>query len=244
MDNRQTRTVQMFRRAQVYLDHHSWSPEPPLYKRMREQLATASARIAALSVDQGDRMQRAETKRLAVLRQRLRRERLMPLAKIAKPLLKFAPGTQMIIRVPHARVDTLTLARHGEKVAKALVPHTRLLVSAGYAKDFLAQLRTESRELAALADGYEKQRRRRSIATAAIKREMKRGMDALGVIEGILTAHPSQSEERSAWKWARRVTAKVGRPTDRVLENRSKRNASGSRNVSGSMEEAAGAVIP
>jgi hypothetical protein len=43
-----------------------------------------------------------------------------------KPLLKFAPGTQHVLRVPHARANTETVATHALDLAKALTPHARL----------------------------------------------------------------------------------------------------------------------
>jgi len=224
MDNRQFRTIHMFRRVLECLDHHGIEPEPPLLIRQRQALTKTMGALSELGATQDLATRQARTgSAVQHLRQKLRRERLIPLSRIAKPLLKFAPGTQVVMRVPHARTDTLTLAQHGEKVAQVLSRHTRLLASAGFSKDFLVDLRTESRELAAMAQAHSKSMQRLSRATVEVKRHIKKGMDTVMVADGIILAHTRDASLLAAWRNARRIERKTGRPTDRVLANRKKR---------------------
>ena len=141
----------------------------------------------------------------------------MPLVRIAKPLLKFAPGTEQVLRVPHARAGTATVAMHALNMAKALTPHTKLLTSAGYSRDFIAELTTEAQELAAMTTRADRARQRRSRATAAIRQELKKAMGTVTVIEGILMARavPSDHVTMELWRGARRVHARMGRPPER-----------------------------
>ena len=168
-----------------------------------------SARLIATSALSG-----ADVRKM---RQHMRRNVLMPLVRIAKPLLKFAPGTEHVLRVPHARADTATVAAHALDVAKALAPHAKLLTSAGYSKDFIAELTEDARRLAALSTNADKSRQRLSRATAAMRREITKAMGTVTVIEGILMAHAGPRDRRWAteWRQARRVQARQGRPPKR-----------------------------
>ena len=217
MDNRQQRTLQTFHRILVYLEQHPIEPEPPLLTRMKQSLTTSVARLHQLHVQQHAAnigLSGADVRRM---RQRMRRERLMPLVRIAKPLLKFAPGTGHVLRVPHGRADTATIAMHALDMAKALTPHAKLLTSAGYSKDFVSEFTKEARQLAALATAADKTRQRRSRATAAIRQEIKKAMGTVTVIEGILMTRMSPSDRagQGEWRLARRVQRRAGRPPKR-----------------------------
>jgi hypothetical protein len=217
MDNRQTRTVHTFERILLYLERHPIAPEPPLLTKMKQSLTTSVARLRELHAQQHQANIGLSGAEVRMMRQRMRRELLMPLVRIAKPLLRFAPGTGHVLRVPHARADTATIATHALDMAKALTPHTRLLTSAGYSKDFIAELTKEARRLAALTTAADKTRQRRSRATAAIRREIKKAMGTVTVIEGILmTRTPSNDRAgHGEWRLARRVQGRAGRPPNR-----------------------------
>jgi hypothetical protein len=214
MDNRQHRTVQTFERILIYLERHPVEPEPPLLARMKQSLATSIARLRELQRQQDVASIGVSGADVRKMRQHMRREVLMPLVRIAKPLLKFAPGTAHVLRVPHARADTATIATHVLDMAKALTPHAKLLTSAGYPKDFIAQFTKEARQLAAVTTAADKARQRRSRATAAIRQELKKAMGTVSVIEGILMARvaPSDRVTMQLWRGTRRVQARVGRP--------------------------------
>jgi hypothetical protein len=217
MDNRQRRTVQTFDRILIYLQQHPVQPEPPLLTRMKHSLAGSIARVRELEQQQITANRGIGATDVRGMRLRMRRQVLMPLVRIAKPLLRFAPGTGHVLRVPHARADTATIATHALDLAKALTPHAKLLTSAGYPKDFLAQFTKEARELAAVTAGRDKARQRRSRATAAIRQEIKKAMGTVSVIEGILMTRipPSDRISMDVWRGARRVQGRAGRPPKR-----------------------------
>ncbi|MFN2563528.1 MAG: hypothetical protein ABR499_00785 [Gemmatimonadaceae bacterium] len=217
MDNRQQRTVQTFERILVYLEQHPVEPEPPLLARMKQSLTTSIARLRELQRQQDAANIGVSGADVRKMRQRMRRGVLMPLVRIAKPLLRFAPGTAHVLRVPHARADTATIATHALDMAKALTPHAKLLTSAGYSTDFIVQFTKEARRLAAVTTDADKARQRRSRATAAIRQELEKAMGTVSVIEGILMARvPAGDREAMAlWRGARRVQARAGRPRAR-----------------------------
>lgn len=136
----------------------------------------------------------------------------MPLIRIARPLLKFAPGVERVMRVPHARSDSLTIANAALAMVKMLKPHQKLLVSAGLPTEFLADLRRDAENLAQSARRAEKIRAERSSATAAIARELKEAKKHVTVIEGILMFHGMDEVAQIRWRLSRRVGPKMGRP--------------------------------
>ncbi len=217
MDNRQQRTIETFERILLYLERHPIEPEPPLLTRMKQSLTTSVARLHELRLQQHQANLGLSGETVQIMRQHMRRDLLMPLVRIAKPLLKFAPGTGHVLRVPHARADTATIATHALDMAKALTPHAKLLTSAGYPKDFISELTKEARRLAALTTAADKTRQRRSRATAAIRQEIKKAMGTVSVIEGILMPRLSPRDRvgPGEWRQARRVQGRAGRPPKR-----------------------------
>ena len=122
MENRQQRTIAAFERVLIFLDQYPMTPEPPLLSGMKKSLRASIDRIHKLGGTQYSAMTLGGGK-VAHRRTRLRRERLMPLVRIAKPLLRGAPGTDTVLKVPHARADALTVAEAALAMAKVLKPH-------------------------------------------------------------------------------------------------------------------------
>jgi hypothetical protein len=212
MDNRQERTVAAYKRVLLHLDAHPLSPTPPLLQKTRSQLEAGIRRMEALAQQQHSARLAAQGLPTSDLSRKLRRETMMPLVRVARPLLKFAPGVERVMRVPHARSDARTVATAAMEMAKALKPHQKLLISAGLPNDFLAAMRREAELLVASTKRFENVRRVRSTATAALARELKEARKHVTVIEGILMFHQKDETTAFMWKHQRRVGARIGRP--------------------------------
>jgi hypothetical protein len=215
MEKRQQRTIMAFENVLIYLMQHPVEPEPPLLAGMRKSLRASIDRVRALGTTQMTALDLGggyvEHRRRA-----LRRDRLMPIVRIAKPLLKYAPGAAKVLTVPHARADALTVAGAALEIAKFLKPHRKLLVSAGYPATFLADLQHEARELALGAKQTAAARAARAKATSDIARELRKGMQTVTVIEGLVLLHHGRDKATVRfWKNRRRVGARVGRPPRR-----------------------------
>jgi hypothetical protein len=96
-------------------------------------------------------------------------------------------------------------------MADALIPHARLLRSAGVSKDFLRQMRHEARGLALSAKAAADTRRQRREATATLASELKKGLAIVAVMEGIVQLHGSR-DLLDQWRTYRRIPKKIGRP--------------------------------
>lgn len=221
MEERQARSLRSYRRILELVRNTRLEPTPPLLLRMSTDLERSLKRIGELSAGQyaSRSNPQVQAARVRQMRHELRRGRMLPLVRIAKPLVKFAPGTAAVLKVPHARTDSVTLAAHAQALAKALAPHNRLLVSAGYPKDILATLRAEAAALATAARAAEHSREQLSRTTAQLKREFRKASDTVSVIEGILMPRFLNDHLlEHTWRNARRIGGKVGRPRKRRSE--------------------------
>jgi hypothetical protein len=225
MNNRQERTLQALRRVDGFLANASLEPRPPLLIKMHKSLRQSITRITDMGSTQlTSRVAVDDPLNVNTLRGRVRRGRMMPLVKIAKPLLKFAPGTAAALRIPHARADAATVAAAALDLAAVLMPHTKLLISAGQDRNCLQDLRADARALKEAAHLTDKVRQQRSRATHVIAAELKKSAGTLTVIEGILMPRLAiDGSLAAAWRSCRRVTARTGRP-----RTKKRRPASGS----------------
>lgn len=212
MENRQGRSVAAHKRVVLSVDHSGIDPMPPLLLETRTQLQGCIDRLQILRQQQHSAGLAVDGPRPRDASRKLRREKMMPLVRIARPLLKFAPGVERVMRVPHARSDAITVANAAREMAKMLKPHQKLLRSAGLPNDFLAELRRDADTLAESVKRSERVRRVRSEATAAIARELKEARKHVTIIEGILMFHLKDTTKLSVFQSGRRIGARIGRP--------------------------------
>ena len=209
MDQRQLRTVETFERVLLYLTQEKVEPAPPLLTQKQKELADSVARLHALHVQHLPEPRA----RVRDLSQQLRRDRMIPLARLMKRVLAFAPGVERVLRVPHARADAMTVATAAIEMAKFLEPHAALLASAGLPATTAAELRTDAERLAASLRGADESREQRSRVTREIAAEMKAAMATLGVIDGLMLVHFTGSPvKQKHWKSRRKVGKRMGRP--------------------------------
>jgi hypothetical protein len=216
MQNRQERTVSSFHNVLFYLEGRPISPEPPLLTGMRKSLEASLTKIERHGTEQNS-AKHAISGHVDVRVRKLRRNHMMPLVRIAKPLLSFAPGIEAALRVPHARSDAHSVATAAIKMADALTPHAKLLASAGCSKSYLRDFRKEARDLALVVKNAESARERRTKATNAIAAEIKKAMKTVTVIEGLVMFHlgGDKNSNIALWKNRRRVSKRIGRPRNR-----------------------------
>lgn len=176
MHERQEKTAAVFSSVLRYFERNPLTPEPPLLAGKRRQLQETLERIEHYGSIQRNAPVRDMSK-LEARRKQLREHRMLPLKNIAKGQLKFAPGAEAALRVPHTRASAQVVAAAAMRMADALMPHARLLSSAGVSKDFLRQMRHEARGLALTTRENGESRRRRRQATTALAAELKKGLN-------------------------------------------------------------------
>src|ERR1051325_11262298 len=193
MNNRQQRTLAMFNRILLELDRALLTTRPPLMQQMRTRLEETITRIGQLQHAQNMARHAVQSKYISGLKTKVRRKQMMPLVKVARPLLRFAPGESALWSVPHARASAKTVGRHGVALAKALKPHAKLLASAGYDKQFMADFERDSKALMQGEQSKDKGRANRSRATRDLVTEFKNGIEAIGILEGMMMDHAADN---------------------------------------------------
>ena len=221
MENRQERTFNSFMKVQAWLEYQKKTvPEPPLLVEMRQKLDESMRRLRTLATAQIGATGRARGKARKMAAD-LRRRRMMPLVRIARPFFKFVPDAERVLKVPHARANASAVATRALEIAKLLEPHRELVASAGCDADFLDSFTREARALADAAKTTEMGRAERSQVTRAIASELKSAMETVSVIEGLVMLHHGTNKAAvKFWKGRRKVGARMGRPPKRKDEPR------------------------
>src|SRR5205807_10594444 len=163
-------------------------PAPPVHlAQLRDALATRRGRIGELASQQlaARGAMRDATREVGALRQRIRRERMKAIVRIAKATLKFAPG-EGAISVPATRASSETVVKHATQMLKVLKTHAKLLERAGLSVDLVVQFQKETRRLKAESGRVHNARLQYSRVTPSLAKEFADGMRALTQIEGIL----------------------------------------------------------
>ena len=79
-------------------------PQPQLFFQKGTELHDCIMRVQQLHTEQ-QRTRKEMLGEVDVKVATLRRKRMMPLARIARPLLAYAPGAEEVLKVPHTRSD-------------------------------------------------------------------------------------------------------------------------------------------
>src|SRR3954471_4575650 len=112
MNNRQTRTLAMFHSVLDHLDRTKLEAPPPMLQKMRVRLEQLVQRVTALEHDQVHGRLEMSFVKVKHLKSEIRRVRMLPLVRVMRPQLKFAPGESAVWTVPHARADSATIGQH------------------------------------------------------------------------------------------------------------------------------------
>src|SRR5438105_4595658 len=191
MNDRQSRTNRTFSQVCVFLGQLPADPEPPTHLApLRDALATRRRRIGELTSQQRAvrAAMRDATREVGALRQRIRRERMKALVRIAKVTLKFVPG-EGAISVPATRANSETVVKRATQMLKVLKTHAKLLERAGLSEDFVRQFRNETQRLKTESGRVGSARHQYGRVTRSLSKEFADGMRALTHLEGILIAH-------------------------------------------------------
>jgi hypothetical protein len=212
----------MFRDVVGYLQKEPATQELPALARMLKLLEKRMGEIAEhRQCQRYGHVSVAGPAELRTRKRKLRQERMIPLARTARPLLKHAPIPEAVLRVPHASADPGAVAAHAERMLKALTPQQKLLSEAGYSKAWMSDFREEAKALRTAASSRVERRQQRIKATASLAEAFAKGMEHVDIAEGIIMGrYGPDSVERYTWRKARRVSARLGRPLERTRKAR------------------------
>lgn len=213
MDTRQLRVTKSIALVSAVLQRREF--HTPTIKPLRAELDRVVRSLRDHETLQLSAKQLLGTGRQTVahLKGNLRRKHLLPLSRRARLLLKGYPGIEESLRVPHARADVKAHVAAARRLTKALRPHARVFLSAGFGKSFLTDCDQAARELAAVHANPDTARNRRSVATRSIADKIREAREIIAAIDAHVNAELGDDPVLVArWKMAKRVPSRMGRP--------------------------------
>ena len=157
-----------------------------------------------------------EGEQIADLRERVRREYMIPLSRNAKALLRFAPGIEKALKVPHKRASHRKLVSSAEVMLKAVQPYRKILISAGFSKKSFTEFRDLTKELKRIATTKSQRQVKFDRVTDEISEELATANETLGIIDGLVLARAvRKSRLAKEWRALLRHPTRMGRPPAR-----------------------------
>jgi hypothetical protein len=212
MQARQKQVIEAYQRVQDFLAAHP-APAPASYGLPKQMLDEVVGRLTVHTTDQvaGRRLSRAETQRQKRLRAVLRELHLRPLSKVAKASLSEAPGIDKALVMPAPQLSSTKLIAEAQGMRDAVVPYQPVFVRSGRPENFVAQLDAAIEELRQSQLGRARNVGRGVGAKAGMKDEVKRGRDAVELLDAIVTtSFASNPDVLAKWRLARRIQGLPG----------------------------------
>lgn len=207
--------ARLIRVAQQLRGRVRLSDLPPMFARFLEKLEVSIQLLHRLIQEQYSVQPKfaEEGKQTARLRKRLRREYMIPLARIGKKLLRFAPMVERTLKVPHAKVSHRALVTSAKAMLKAVQPHKGILISAGFPKTFFTEFRDLTRELERVTTTNSARREKFVRVSRALREELASASETLGILDGLVLGLADRDRGfAQTWKSLMRTPKPLGRP--------------------------------
>ena len=210
MNAYETRVAQAFRSVEGWADSHT-ALIPPEATAQVEVLHGVNVRLAQCAIDQEHqtRTQIGATVTVQQLRRELRQDHLVPIAGMARNVVKLTPELAVALRVPRPMADDAKMLASANAIANIGDANKDLLVQHGLRPSFVDELRAKAAELQAALDARRQTKSRRVGATNAIAAELKIGRVAIMALDIALTrVLRPQPGLLAEWQNTKRVTIK------------------------------------
>jgi hypothetical protein len=204
---RQKQVVEAYERVQDFLAANP-APTGTTYGRPKAMLDETVARLTEHRTDQvaGGRLSKQERNREAALRTGLRELHLRPISKIAKASLPNSPGIDKALKMPAPQLSTTKLIDEAKAMRDAVRPYAETFVTNGRPEDFLARLDSAIEDLRRAMLGKARNFGTKVGAKAGLEQEIKRGRNALEMLDAIVsTVFASDGELLAKWRIAKRI---------------------------------------
>jgi hypothetical protein len=189
------------------------APTPLSYTEPETTLDDVVARLTDHLSEQavGTRLSQADQRRQRALMKQLRERNLRPIVAIARATMKDAPGIEVALRMPDASLGLLKLVAQAKAIAEAAALYSPAFVKNGLPADFLDQLKATIVTVKESTIGRATNVGRQVGAKAGIGQELKRGRDALVVLDAIVKlAFEGNASVLREWEVAMRVKGVPG----------------------------------
>lgn len=191
---------------------------PAAVERLLEQLGASVKRLYYLQQQQAmvAPLHGSQGEYTEELRKRLRREYMIPLARLGRRLFRFNPAVEKTLKVPHARASHRKIITASEMMLKAVRPHRQLLASEGIPKTFLAECRALTRELKHRTTTSSARQRKFAQVSRTLREELASASETLGILDGLVLGLADHDRGfAKLWRNAMRTPKPLGRPPEK-----------------------------
>ncbi|GAC1481034.1 MAG: hypothetical protein NVS1B4_26250 [Gemmatimonadaceae bacterium] len=213
MNTKQERELETLRRAHEFLVHNPPTPAPANLAVQVKVLGDTLEKLTHSAVDQnmGRRLGKQETGRQRAIRQRLRKDQMQPVARIARALLPDAPGIDKALRPVSPRIRNEALIIEARAMAEAATPYRRIFVENGIPATFVEDLKASAAEIEKSLNDRRAHRGRRGWGTTGVRAEVANARQAVKLLDAIVRPFYERDPKLSTgWNDAKRVTLVSG----------------------------------
>lgn len=222
MKERQKRQIRTLMAIVRFLEEHGFRNKRVLH--LKQELLAHLERVLAL----------ANKNQLAVANPLLqfdrkhqtkdtfREDQLLQLARSARKLAREHPALLPATKVPHKNASVDEIVDAANRLARALQPHLRFLVDAGYDRNCLTVLRRDARALRAHAEATVEARKVVGRTNRELTTELSLTRDTINELDAVLRSLDDYTSYAFAWNYCKRLGARMGRPSRRRLTARAR----------------------
>ncbi len=212
MDKKQRSAQRQFRRVRDFLAANpvvgtagELGKQSQVLDEVIEQLAHSGE-----EQDANVRQSLLETRRQKALRDTLREKHMAPISRIARNVYG-VPGMENALFMPKLRADSEALVDAARGMAQAAARDPRIFTDHGLAASFLDNLRSATDAIANAIPNRVDHRRRKTIATKTVAELVKRGRNAVRLLDAIVAPRLAGDPELLAsWNTLKRPMEVTG----------------------------------
>lgn len=215
MEINQDAVFDALQRSQRYFDENGvlFTSVDLVSARKRLDDVVASFTSHAFDQDVGSRGAKAETAKQHQIRVKLRREQMVPIAKVARRNLRNTPEFAAL-QMPNPTLKGQAFVASASGMADAATIHKDTLVAHGLPSTFLDDFKAALTKIESSLSDREQNLRRRVSATKGLAVEERNGRLVLSVLDALVAQAVGNNEPAlRAWQSARRIRRRPGAVT-------------------------------
>ena len=219
MQTRQGVVLESLRSVEKFLDDNAERLADVVDTGARRKLDELLAELATHATDQvGDNLgSQGAMKMTRMLKRRLRRWHMRPIARIARSDLPVTSAVEPL-KMPKGKPTAERLVAYAEGMAQAAAPFSDTFVSAGLPSDFIARLKAATNALRAAVNDRLQHRGRQVGATTGLKQKLSSARKLVHVLDVFVeTALDGDDALLAGWNMVKRVRKIASKPKTAVV---------------------------
>jgi hypothetical protein len=153
---------------------------------------------------------------ITALRQALREEHMISIARAGKKVLKDQPEIRDEFATPGKRAKSATLIASARSMAKHAKAARNKFIEQGFPPNFITQMLTATRQLKTLERESDLALRRQKTATAALAADVRDARQDVDILDALLLPRLRDDKDLAfSWRIAKKIRGRRGNPKHR-----------------------------